>query len=59
MPMSDDDDTRTILELHPGANSIEINVEKDSVIHQMHGKFTYMLDLDNESTCFMSPVHNM
>ena len=58
VPISDDDDTRAILELHPGVNSIEIYMEKDNVSYQMHREFTHMLDLDNESTCFMSSMHN-
>ena len=48
--ISDNDDTRTILELHHGMNLIEIYVEKDSVSHRMHGEYTFMLDLVNEST---------
>ena len=58
MPITDDDDTRAMFELHPFVNSIEIYVEKKDASHQMHGEFTRVLDLDNESTGFMSPIHN-
>ena len=36
-------------------------VEKNVVSHllpECNGEFTCMLDLDNESIAFMSPVHN-
>jgi len=58
MLITDDDDTRAMLELHPFVNSVEIYVEKKDVSYRMYGEFTCMLDLDNESTRFMSPVHN-
>ena len=58
MPITDDEDTRAMLALHPSVNLIEIYVKKSSMSHQTHGEFTRMLDLDNESTCFLSLVHN-
>ena len=58
MPISDDNDTRAMLELHSGVNLIEICMEKNTVSHQTHEEFTRMLNLDNESTDFMSPMHN-
>jgi len=44
----------------PGLNSIELYVEKDTVSNQMHeghGEFTCMLDLDIESTSFMPSIY--
>ena len=56
--IADDDYTSAIIELHPFVNSVEIYVEKEDVSHRIPEKFTRMLDLDNESTGFISPVHN-
>ena len=56
--ISDDDDIRAILELYSGINLIKLYMEKNTVRHRMHEKFTRMLDLDNESTSFMSSMHN-
>jgi len=42
-------------------HTIELYVEKDIVIHrepEVHGQFTRMLDLNNESTSFISLIHN-
>jgi len=59
--ISDDDDCHAMLELCSSEHSIELSVKKDIVIHRApkdHGQFTCILDLDNESTGFMSPVYN-
>ena len=52
--ISDDDDTWAMLELYSIVNSIELYVEKDTLSLWVHGEFTHMLNLDNESTSFMS-----
>ena len=60
MGISDDNDTRAMLKLYSIVNTIELHVKKDIISHLMyegHGEFTHMLYLDNESTCFMSPVY--
>ena len=60
--ISDDEDTCVMLELFPIVNTIELYVDKDIVSHQMHedyGESAHMLNLNNESTGFMSQVHNM
>ena len=59
--ISDDDDCHAMLELCSSDHSIELYVEKDIAFHlepEDHGHFTSMLDLDNESTGFMSLVYN-
>jgi len=59
--ISDDDGCHAMLELYSSEHNIELYVKKDIVIHREpedHGQFTHMLDLDNESTCFMSSVYN-
>ena len=62
MRISDDDDCRAILELYAREeHTIELYVEKDILIHREpegHGQLTRMLDLDNESTGFISLIHN-
>ena len=59
--ISDDDGCHAMFELFSAEHNIELYVKKDNVIHrkpQGHGQFTHMLNLDNESTGFMSPVYN-
>ena len=48
--IADDEDTRAMFQLYPSVNTIELYMEK------VQGEFSCMLDLDNESTGFMSPV---
>ena len=48
--ITDDEDTRVMLQLYPTENTIELYVEK------VQGEFSHMLVLDNELTRFMSPV---
>ena len=60
--ISDNDDTYAMLEMSKVEHTIKLYVEKDTVSHRLpegHGEFTCMLDLDNESTDFISLVHNM
>ena len=59
--ISDDDDCHAMLELCSSEHNIELYVKKDNVFHpepENHGQFTRMLDLDNESTGFISSVYN-
>jgi len=59
--ISDDDDYHAILELCSAEYNIELYVKKDIMIHRKsegYRQFTRMLDLDNESTGFRSPVYN-
>ena len=59
--ISDDDDCHAMLELCSSDHNIELYVKKDNVFHpepENHGQFTRMLDLDNESTGFISSVYN-
>ena len=61
MEISDDDDTRAMLEISTVEHTIEFYAEKDTMSHRLpesHEKFTRMLDMDNESTSFMPSVHN-
>ena len=56
-----DDDTQAMLELYAIVNLIKLYVKKDTPSHRMHEghrEFTRILDLNNDSTGFMSPVHN-
>ena len=42
-------------------HTIKLYVEKDILIYREpdgHRQFTRMLDVVNESTCFISPIHN-
>jgi len=60
--ISDDDDIHVILELYRVTNIIELYVKKDFVSHLLpegYGEFSRMLDLDNESTSFMSSVQHI
>jgi len=57
--ISNDDNTRAMFELYLVINIIELYMEKDSGSHQLpesHEKLSRILDLDNESTGFMSLV---
>jgi len=62
MKILNDDDTYAMLELYTVINIIELYMEKDFVSHQLpegHEKFSRMLDLDNESNEFISPVQHI
>jgi len=54
-----DDVIRAMLELYPIIDTIELYAKKDSMSHKLpegRGEFSCMLNLDDESTWFMSPV---
>ena len=57
--IADDEDTLVMLQLYLSVNTIELYAGKVFVSHhfpKIQGEFSRMLDLDNQSTGFMSHV---